>query len=343
LDDTQVYFSDIAVDKNGNIHVIWSQLYPGEGKEAELYYRRSRDRGRSWSSPLDLSSSSGDSSWMQITVDGQNNIYVVWVEQTHATGGGIGDLGVFYSHSTDRGDSWSDPMNISGEEAGLPTIVARGESEVHVIWTRFDRGPGHNDLYHQMWDGKQWSAPHLIIDNAGKGVVWPRVAVDSGGNIHLVWMAEAEKGGAVYYSWSSDGGESWSAPVDISQQIPVGVWRADITVSEGNRLHVVCMGGDPADIYYTTCQTTAPRVTPLPPRTSTPVPPTATPAKPTSPAVTTVTVLPTQAVVTSTESQIGVSGGVTQNAWFPVVVGIVPVLGLVLLVILVRVRGQRSS
>lgn len=278
---------------------------------------------------------------MQITVDERDDIHVVWVEQTHGTGGGIGDLSVFYSRSTDEGNSWSDPTNISGEEAGFPTIVARRANEIHVIWTKHDRGSSHEDLYHRMWDGKQWSVPHLVIDGAGKGKVWPRAAVDSAGNIHLVWMSEVEKGEAVYYSWSSDGGQSWSAPFDISQQAPVSVWRADIAISEGNRLHVVWFGG--GDIYYATHQTAASWETPLPPLLSTPVSPTATPAKPTPSAAVTATVPPSPTVVTPTENPIGVSGGVAQNSWFPVVVGIVPVLGLVLLVVLVRAGSRRGS
>jgi hypothetical protein len=68
----------IAVDSNSYIHIAWEEL---TSVNREIYYKRSTDRGVSWTTSR-LTWNSGDSMEPSITVDSSNNIHVVWQDET---------------------------------------------------------------------------------------------------------------------------------------------------------------------------------------------------------------------------------------------------------------------
>jgi hypothetical protein len=68
----------IAVDSNNYIHIAWEEMIP---VNREIYYKRSTDRGGSWTTSR-LTWTSGQSMEPSITVDSINNIHVVWHDDT---------------------------------------------------------------------------------------------------------------------------------------------------------------------------------------------------------------------------------------------------------------------
>ena len=101
---------------------------------------------------------------------------------------------------------------------------------------------------HTFAQGSGWSEPVNISHNP-TGSWFPDLAVDSTGNVHVVWCETArEKTGelqeTIYYSvWSDDG---WSVPNDL---VPVGpdINRNALAVDSSNNLYLTfrygCIGG----------------------------------------------------------------------------------------------------
>ena len=78
--------------------------------------------------------------------------------------------------------------------------------------------------------------------------IQPQVAVDSDGNLHLVYLADEPDAANVYYVRRATGSESFSKPLRVNSQpgaaIAIGSIRgAQLTIGKGNRPHVVWNGG----------------------------------------------------------------------------------------------------
>ncbi|GAO36690.1 hypothetical protein SCT_2100 [Sulfuricella sp. T08] len=76
--------------------------------------------------------------------------------------------GLFYANSTDRGKTFSTPLNFGNFEAqaGHPYVLSVGKS-VHIVWKEFD---GQNSVIRGMSSadgGKSWSPPRQIAATTG--------------------------------------------------------------------------------------------------------------------------------------------------------------------------------
>lgn len=68
----------ISSDSNNNIHVVWHDYTPGN---AEIYYNKSTDGGTTWTMKR-LTYNSGHSTNAAIAIDSNNDIHVVWEDET---------------------------------------------------------------------------------------------------------------------------------------------------------------------------------------------------------------------------------------------------------------------
>ncbi|WP_420630388.1 hypothetical protein [Candidatus Leptofilum sp.] len=125
----------IAVDANGVIHIVWSQVdFTGQ----DLYYSRSTTGGDSWSTPENVSNSDASSESPSLAIDSNNRAHVVWEEQV---------VGSEYriSYSLRSGGSWSTPRGISKIVPGItsarePDIAIRGSRVLVVFEDRVSLG-----------------------------------------------------------------------------------------------------------------------------------------------------------------------------------------------------------
>ena len=98
--------------------------------------------------------------------------------------------------------------------------------------------------------------PGVIVHRLPAGAVQPQVAV-AGNLVHLVYLKGDPKRSDVFYCTSSDGGESFSAPVQVNSTpgsaIAMGVIRgARLAVGPGGAVHVAWNGsGQGAGFFYT--------------------------------------------------------------------------------------------
>lgn len=118
---------DIALDSNGDIHVVWQDFSPGN---AEIFYQKSTDGGTSWSSKR-LTWNSSSSEFPDISVDSLGDIHVVWQDDSPGNGE------VFYKKSADDGVSWMTKRltltNTQGNST-YPALTSDSSSRIHVVW-----------------------------------------------------------------------------------------------------------------------------------------------------------------------------------------------------------------
>ena len=99
--------------------------------------------------------------------------------------------GLFYAHSTDRGKTFSAPLNFGNfdAQAARPYVLSLG-SRVYLVWKEFDGEDTGIFGMHSSDGGKSWSAPEKL---AGTPDVsdWPML-VSENNRVYLSWNTKNE-------------------------------------------------------------------------------------------------------------------------------------------------------
>lgn len=201
-------FPAIAADSAGNINVVCDNFSQGK---YDVFFIRSTDGGSSWSSPANISNNNEDSELPDIAVDQAGNIDVFW--ENHI----LLQSEIYFKRSTDGGTTWSRAVNVSGNSgySAQPDTVVDEAGSIDVAW--HDDTPGNAEIFFSRStdNGADWS-PAVNVSTSPALSVRPDIAVDSSGNIALVWLEVDSGYWQVFFSRSTDSGDSWSTPKKIS-------------------------------------------------------------------------------------------------------------------------------
>jgi hypothetical protein len=160
---------------------------------------------------------------------------------------------VFYRHSDDGGQTWSDAVNLSGTIAGSvkPQVKLDHSSGVHVVWEEGEdqfAGGGYPiaSAYVRSLDGGvTWSAPFFFTHTVGSP---QQITVGVGREKELiaVWrLPENDK--QVYYQRSTDNGDTWSEARPIPGIIakdwnPMSLDSSHSATDGAGNFHVLLVG-----------------------------------------------------------------------------------------------------
>ena len=151
---------------------------------------------------------------------------------------------------------WSEPYNISNNEWGStnPDMAVAPDGRFHLVWDDFSR-LGYlqsHDILYSVFDGHFWSEPVIIsgVDTTFSRL--PRIAVDSDGYPHIVWVKNWLLSPEIYYSALTDSG--WTEPLNLSTLTGYS-HHPDIAIDGNDYVHVVwydnCFGNiDIVHTYY---------------------------------------------------------------------------------------------
>src|SRR6185436_4234 len=106
--------------EGNNVYVVWRDItFPN----SDIFFAFSTNNGQTFSTPDNLSETTGPSAGdPQISSEG-NNVYVVWEDNT------LGNSDIFFAFSTNNGQTFSTPDNLSEENTGSsedPQISSEG-------------------------------------------------------------------------------------------------------------------------------------------------------------------------------------------------------------------------
>jgi hypothetical protein len=173
-----------------NLHIVWFEYTAGN---AEIFYKMSTDQGITWSATQRLCWTSGFSLEPAITADFSNNIHVDWSDNSP------GNSEIYYRKSTDKGMTWSPLRKLTwtAGESTYPKIVFDAWNNIHLVWQ--DNTPGNAEIYYKVSTdgGGSWSAALRLTTTSGNSCN-PSLAVDTSGNIHVVWFDDTPGNFEIY-------------------------------------------------------------------------------------------------------------------------------------------------
>ena len=184
----------IAIDIEGNINVVWQgHLKDNDG----ICFSRSTDYGATWS-PAEIVSSGLRDRGPEIAVDNEGNIIVVWYDHNPM---------VLFSRSIDYGMTWSQPIAIPGRGfRGRPSVAVDEAGNINVVWEYYSsiNPMNYTICFSRSIDGGVTWSKWLEISKSSEFAGFPKIAVDSAGNINVVWAGSATENGlsSIFFSGS---------------------------------------------------------------------------------------------------------------------------------------------
>jgi BNR repeat-like domain len=219
-------------DKDG-LAVQGDDVYVGYSIAQKLFVASSHDGGRTFTSVLINPNTLGWPLNGGAVVAADGTVYMVW-ELVHKSGQAQGPQDVAVTKSTDHGATWT----ISFVDTGLPpgpacpttcgwdylgtgsSIAVDGGGNLHVVYNAplTDNGPPFVWYKTSTDGGATWSSRILInADGTSAFHAFPGVDAGAAGDVRVAWMDNRTGAYNVWYRTSSDGGQTWSAEVKVSQ------------------------------------------------------------------------------------------------------------------------------
>ncbi len=161
---------------------------------------------------------------------------------------------MYYSRSADGGQTFSspDPVSQATNNPGLPNGAAQlavdNNGNVSIVWA--DLCASNWTIWHlRSSDGSNFGSPVNVANTCGEtqGPASPILAIDSAGNINVVWSEIYDSTPPdVFFSRSADGGASFSVPLNISANSGTSNPGA-IGVDQGGNIDVAWWDNTPGD------------------------------------------------------------------------------------------------
>jgi len=287
------WMARIAIDSRDYLHVVWSDdsNNPGWGIDAEILY--SYFNSVSWSTPIAISDfgdpTDGKSEQPSIAIDSQDNLHIVWSDNTASPRVPENPEGVYeilYRTYNVLLGTWgaitciSDNLSLwNNGNSRIPFIAIDTNDDLHVVWEDSVKGPkapwslGESEILYTNRIGSVWGNVRPISDNASNynpfNSQFPSIATDGSNNIHVVWEDYFLGPDREIFYCKSTPGVGFGVPLGLSG-VGVNSWNNDdsrfpiIAVNPNtDSLHVVWQDdtngtwGSDTEIFYSTSATGA--------------------------------------------------------------------------------------
>jgi len=209
-----------------------------------IYFIYSSDSGMTWSLPVDVSKTPGDSGKVSMAVDTDGKIYVVWLEYSTLTN--YPYLRIFFNQSADFGVNWGNPMLLSPNSCARswPDVEVGESGYVYALWVE-QEGETYSVIFRSSNNaGNTWIAPVSLAQGMVGNLMHAYIAADKVGNVNLFYINDSGS----FFRRSTDRGASWETPIQISL-LP---GHGDITLDNEGNIYLSISNRD--GIFFTRSQ-----------------------------------------------------------------------------------------
>ncbi len=243
----------IARDRNGDIHVVWSQDGM-TGNEADIMYRKRQ--GGVWQPIRNVTNNGAGTSYgscePDIAVDAAGNtVHIVWHDDFLNNG-----FQAYYTKNTNLGDpaAWLPSGQwyqlSAGDYGKSPRIFLDRNNMANVFWLDHFGGSKQKQAY-SRWTGSSWTAPANWSEDFVQDAVF-----DAGNTMHAVY-ARANGATEIYYRQCQYSGAMYSEMISTGPNT-IKAYAAAIVMDLTGKLHVIWAerknidGNEERYVFYST-------------------------------------------------------------------------------------------
>jgi parallel beta-helix repeat protein len=211
-----------------------------------------------WTAEIELSiTTTEDAQHPAIAVSREGDVHVVWADDSDIFGDSAWDI--IYRRWDASSSTWTSPTlisTISTSNAAYPDIALDGEGNAHVVWHDYTNilGAGsYYDIFYRMWNKTtdSWQGHTGTYDLVTSGhyysCQYPAIALDSLGNIHVVWtddndnasLGDVDTAYDIYYKCWNATTKLWDASMQlVSSESTSTAQNARIATDSRGNVHV---------------------------------------------------------------------------------------------------------
>ncbi len=233
ISNTSTYSHDesLTISADGTIHVFWLD-------SGDILYGSSTDNGVTFDSPeLIVPTTLPYSYGYPRAAHTTNAIHLSWTVYDNSRGAEI-----FYMRSLDGGNSFSDPHLVSvddGLNSYASSITTDQHTRVGISWSNLENvGANRTRFVTSEDEGMNFSTPSSLPAQQGLS---PELLLTTEA-LYATWAEGDAWTPEIYFASSTDGGSSFSAPMNISQY-PEKSWHGAMAVDAAGTIYIVWVEG----------------------------------------------------------------------------------------------------
>lgn len=142
--------------------------------------------------------------------------------------------------------AFSPALNVSNDAGNsqVPQIAVDGRGNINVVWR--DNSPGNSSVFFSRSSdgGATFSAPVNLSNNPGGSALFPQIAVDSSGNIYVVWFDSNSGSPSIFFRRSTDDGTTFSP----SFSGPAVRWPIFLGVDRSSGIYLLWAANDSSGV-----------------------------------------------------------------------------------------------
>lgn len=179
----------IAVDSDGNVHVVW-QDYRNGAQDPDIYWAKRAAQSGVWSSNQRVNDdfAGGFQANPALTVDRSNNAYAIWEDSRngrHLYAARLPADGIFWGTNRRVTADATDPGPQN------PDIAVDGGGNTYAVWEDYGRGTQNPDILFavQPPGNSVWGPAMRVNDDSGTAAQHtPAIAASDSGVVYAVWQ-----------------------------------------------------------------------------------------------------------------------------------------------------------
>jgi hypothetical protein len=233
----EAFGPSLAVNKNGTTRVY--VVYHDDSNDInQAYLIHSKKKTKFKKKPANITPHQGGAFSPRIALDSSEALNVVWGD------GKEPGLKVVYLRSIDQGETFTQPLVLSGASTTAlePEIAVGPDDGINVVWQDQDSGVSEIRFARSTDQGLTFSAAKRVSTGEGNAIE-PQIVADSEGRLNVVWVDESSGSAQAYFSRSTDHGETFSEPVNVSNKPDANIHKPVAAVF-GNTVYIAYQDGD---------------------------------------------------------------------------------------------------
>jgi hypothetical protein len=230
------YNYQVNIPTNDFMFIVWQDETQGVNGTSEIYFKKSTDGGASFGETINLSNNTGDSTDPYVASSDDNNIYVVWRDDS------AGTEQIYFKRSTESGASFeaglSEQLTLSNNTAqnqdAIEPQIASDKSNVYVVWSQGDFDSNRTDIFFKRStdSGASFGETINLSNSFNVHSILPSLVLLNE-NVYTAWTEGPLNNGEVYYRRSTDSGAGFGDTINLSNESGDSI-RPEMRISAPN-------------------------------------------------------------------------------------------------------------